>query len=39
MPKIKRWKEATEPFRKAARKSELSKENIEKIIEHVRKLK
>lgn len=36
MPKIKTWKHATQPFRKAAHLSRLKKEDIEKIISEVR---
>lgn len=38
MPKIKTWKEVTKPFRKAARLSNLTREDLERMIEEVRRL-
>lgn len=37
MPNIKSWNESTKPFRKAAKKSKFSKEDLSKIIKEVRK--
>lgn len=39
LPKIKTWKEVTKPFRKAAKKSGFSKEDLARIIEEVRMAK
>jgi len=39
LPKIKKWDEATHPFRKAAEKSNFTKEDLDRIIKEVRKTK
>jgi antitoxin PrlF len=36
LPKIKSWKEATKPFRDAAKKSNFSNEDLNKLIEESR---
>lgn len=36
MPKIKTWKEATKPFRKAAQKSGFNKDDLDRIIQEVK---
>ena len=36
MPKVKSWKEATKPFRDAAKKSDFSKEDLKKLIVETR---
>jgi antitoxin PrlF len=33
LPKIKSWEEATKPFRKAAKKSGFTKEDLDRVIE------
>ena len=37
--KIKSWKETTKPFRKAAKKSNFSSEDLKKLIEELRTIK
>lgn len=37
MPKVKSWDEATSPFRKAAKKSRFTKEDLDKFIEELRR--
>ncbi len=39
LPKIKTWKEVTKPFRKAAKKSGFTREDLARIIEEVRTTK
>jgi AbrB family looped-hinge helix DNA binding protein len=39
LPKIKTWKEATKPFRTAAKKCEFSREDLARITEEVRMAK
>ncbi len=39
MPRIKSWREAVKPFREAAKKSRLSREDVEQIIEEARRSK
>lgn len=39
LPKIKTWREATRPFREAAKKSRFSKEDLARMIEEVRMTK
>lgn len=39
LPKIKSWKEATKPFKKAAKKSGFTREDLTRIIEEVRTTK
>lgn len=36
LPKIKSWKEATKPFRDAAKKSDFSTDDLKKLIEESR---
>jgi antitoxin PrlF len=36
LPKIKSWKEATKPFREAAKKSNFSNDDLKKLIEELR---
>lgn len=36
LPKIKSWKEATKPFREAAKKSNFSNDDLKKLIEESR---
>lgn len=37
MPKIKSWTEATKPFQQAAKRSGFTREDLDRIIEEVRK--
>lgn len=39
LPEIKSWNEVTKPFRRAAKKSSFTKEDLEMLIEKVRKTK
>lgn len=36
LPKIKSWKEATKPFREAAKKSNFSNDDLKKLVEESR---